>query len=80
MTTARSPLAEAFPWDMVASDYAAELTPGFEKFAADALALVDAAVLAPGARIGDVAAGPGRSASWLRGAARRSPPSISPRR
>jgi SAM-dependent methyltransferase len=51
-----SPLATAEPWDLVAADYAAEALPYFEVFSRGALAL---AALAPGARVVDVAAGPG---------------------
>jgi SAM-dependent methyltransferase len=51
-----SPLATPRPWDLVSSDYAAELAPFFTRFAEDALARI---ALAPGARFLDVAAGPG---------------------
>ncbi|HVT09649.1 MAG TPA: class I SAM-dependent methyltransferase [Polyangia bacterium] len=51
-----SPLATPEPWDLVAAAYAAEALPYFEIFAREALAH---AALRPGARIVDVAAGPG---------------------
>jgi ubiquinone/menaquinone biosynthesis C-methylase UbiE len=51
-----SPLSTPAPWNLVAADYAEELVPVFSNFAADALRL---AQLAPGARVLDVAAGPG---------------------
>lgn len=53
---ARSPLATAEPWDLVSGGYTAEALPYFEKFAREALRL---AALPSGARIVDVAAGPG---------------------
>jgi SAM-dependent methyltransferase len=51
-----SPLASPEPWSLVADDYTRELLPMFELFSKDALAL---APTAPGARLLDVAAGPG---------------------
>ncbi|HEX7454186.1 MAG TPA: methyltransferase domain-containing protein, partial [Polyangiaceae bacterium] len=54
--TTRGPLAEPLPWNLVSKDYAIEVVPQFEKFAADALRV---AGLRPGARVLDVAAGPG---------------------
>jgi ubiquinone/menaquinone biosynthesis C-methylase UbiE len=51
-----SPLASPEPWSLVADDYTLELLPMFELFARDALAL---APTAAGARLLDVAAGPG---------------------
>jgi SAM-dependent methyltransferase len=51
-----SPLASPEPWSLVADDYTLELLPMFELFSRDALAL---APTPPGARILDVAAGPG---------------------
>ncbi len=51
-----SPLATPEPWDLVASAYAAEALPYFEIFARAALAQ---AALPAGARVVDVAAGPG---------------------
>jgi SAM-dependent methyltransferase len=51
-----SPLSTPAPWNLVAADYAADLAPIFSGYAADALRL---AQLAPGARVLDVAAGPG---------------------
>lgn len=51
-----SPLSQASTWDLVASDYANEIAPVFELFAHEALRLSGAS---PGARILDVAAGPG---------------------
>ncbi|PTL82229.1 class I SAM-dependent methyltransferase [Vitiosangium sp. GDMCC 1.1324] len=44
------------PWDQVAVDYAAEVTPLFRHFSQEALQL---AALTPGARVLDVATGPG---------------------
>jgi SAM-dependent methyltransferase len=54
--TSPSPLATPEPWDLVASAYALEAGPYFEIFAREALARAE---LAGGARIVDVAAGPG---------------------
>jgi ubiquinone/menaquinone biosynthesis C-methylase UbiE len=51
-----SPLASPEPWNLVADDYTLELLPMFELFSKDALAL---APTAAGARLLDVAAGPG---------------------
>jgi SAM-dependent methyltransferase len=51
-----SPLATAEPWDLVADGYVAEALPYFLAYARDALARVP---LASGAKIADVAAGPG---------------------
>jgi len=51
-----SPLASPEPWSLVADDYTLELLPMFELFAKDALAL---APTPAGARLLDVAAGPG---------------------
>ncbi len=51
-----SPLASPEPWNLVSDDYTAELLPMFELFSRDALAL---APTPPGARVLDVAAGPG---------------------
>ncbi|WP_437839359.1 class I SAM-dependent methyltransferase [Sorangium sp. So ce1153] len=56
MTQPPSPLATPVAWDMVADDYAVDIVPHFEKYAADALRLAD---VEPGARVLDVAAGPG---------------------
>jgi ubiquinone/menaquinone biosynthesis C-methylase UbiE len=53
---APSPLATPEPWSLVADDYTLELIPMFERFSRDALAL---APTAAGARVLDVAAGPG---------------------
>lgn len=55
-TPPTGPLATPQPWDLVADAYAAELVPQFELFANDALRL---AALPAGARILDVATGPG---------------------
>jgi len=52
----QSPLASPEPWSLVADDYTLELLPMFELFSRDALAL---APTPPGARVLDVAAGPG---------------------
>jgi ubiquinone/menaquinone biosynthesis C-methylase UbiE len=51
-----SPLSGPAPWTLVASAYAAEVAPIFAWFAQKA---IDLAALAPGARVLDVAAGPG---------------------
>ncbi|HSD88950.1 MAG TPA: methyltransferase domain-containing protein [Kofleriaceae bacterium] len=51
-----SPLAVPMPWNLVASAYTAELVPSFEEFAGDALRLAGAP---KGARLVDVACGPG---------------------
>jgi SAM-dependent methyltransferase len=51
-----SPLALASTWDLVASDYAVEVQPVFERFAEHALWLAD---VQSGMDIVDVAAGPG---------------------
>ncbi len=51
-----SPLATPEPWTLVADAYAAELEPQFARYARDALAL---GALSPGARVLDVATGPG---------------------
>jgi ubiquinone/menaquinone biosynthesis C-methylase UbiE len=55
-TPKQSPLASPEPWSLVADDYTLELLPMFELFSRDALAL---AAAPPGARVLDVAAGPG---------------------
>jgi ubiquinone/menaquinone biosynthesis C-methylase UbiE len=52
----QSPLASPEPWSLVADDYTLELLPMFELFSRDALAL---APTFAGARVLDVAAGPG---------------------
>lgn len=52
----QSPLASPEPWDLVSDDYTLELLPMFERFSRDALALVPTPA---GARLLDVAAGPG---------------------
>jgi SAM-dependent methyltransferase len=51
-----SPLASPEPWNLVSDDYTLELLPMFELFSRDALAL---APTPTGARLLDVAAGPG---------------------
>lgn len=51
-----SPLASPEPWSLVADDYTSELLPMFELFSNDALAL---GPTPEGARLLDVAAGPG---------------------
>ncbi len=51
-----SPLATPQPWNLVSGDYTAELLPFFEHYSREALKL---AKLPPGARIADVACGPG---------------------
>jgi len=56
MSTPRGPLAEPLPWNLVSQDYSIETVPQFEKYATAALRV---AGLRPGARVLDVAAGPG---------------------
>lgn len=51
-----SPMATPVPWDLVASAYAEEIVPVFEQYARDAIRL---AAPQPGARVVDVACGPG---------------------
>jgi SAM-dependent methyltransferase len=51
-----SPLATPMPWDLVSSAYECEVAPMLERYADDALRL---AAPPPGARIVDVACGPG---------------------
>lgn len=51
-----SPMSTPVPWDLVSSAYAVEVVPMFERYATDALRL---AAPATGARIVDVACGPG---------------------
>ena len=51
-----SPLATAEPWNLVADAYTAESLPYFLAYSRDALVSVP---LAPGARVADVACGPG---------------------
>lgn len=51
-----NPIALPQTWDLVSSAYADEVTPGFEAYAIDALDLVG---VEAGARVVDVAAGPG---------------------
>jgi SAM-dependent methyltransferase len=52
----QSPLASPEPWSLVSDDYTLELLPMFERFSRDALEL---APTPAGARLLDVAAGPG---------------------
>jgi Methylase involved in ubiquinone/menaquinone biosynthesis len=54
--TSSNPLSSPAPWTLVASEYAAEVAPVFAWFAQKA---IDLALLSPGARVLDVAAGPG---------------------
>ena len=54
--TSPNPLANPGPWTLVASEYAAEVAPVFAWFAQKA---IDLALLPPGCRVLDVAAGPG---------------------
>ena len=54
--TQPSPFATPMPWDLVASAYEAEVLPTFQHFAEEALRL---AAPPPGARLADVACGPG---------------------
>lgn len=56
MTNAPSPLASPEPWDLVSAAYAEEVVPQFTLFAKDAWRL---AALPRGARVLDVACGPG---------------------
>lgn len=56
MSSPPSPLAAPLPWDLVATDYAREIVPHFERYARDALRL---AAPRARARILDVACGPG---------------------
>jgi SAM-dependent methyltransferase len=56
MDAPKSPLATPEAWDLVADDYAAVTAPFFRNYAAAAL---QAAQLPPGAKVLDVAAGPG---------------------
>jgi ubiquinone/menaquinone biosynthesis C-methylase UbiE len=56
MSTPRGPLAEPLAWNLVSRDYALEVVPQFEKYATDALRFAN---LRPGARVLDVASGPG---------------------
>jgi ubiquinone/menaquinone biosynthesis C-methylase UbiE len=58
MSQPAGPLATPLPWDLVASDYAGEIVPHFERYARDAIRLA-LGVGARGARILDVACGPG---------------------
>jgi len=72
-----SPLGTAEPWDLVATAYETDVLPYFTLYARDALAR---AAVGPGARVADVAAGPG-TVSLLAAAAgaRVSAIDISPR-
>jgi SAM-dependent methyltransferase len=54
--TSSNVLGTAEPWELVAPAYDAELIPYFTLYAQDALAAI---ALPPGARVADVAAGPG---------------------
>jgi len=54
--TSSNPLSSPPPWNLVASDYAAEVAPIFAWFAQQA---IDLALLSSGTRVLDVAAGPG---------------------
>jgi SAM-dependent methyltransferase len=54
--TSPNPLANPAPWNLVASEYAAEVAPIFAWFSQKA---IDLALLPPGCRVLDVAAGPG---------------------
>jgi SAM-dependent methyltransferase len=56
MTTPPSPLATPMPWNLVSTDYAADVVPLFEPYSAHALALTH---LVEGLKVLDVAAGPG---------------------
>jgi SAM-dependent methyltransferase len=51
-----NPLAQPLPWNLVSADYAAEVVPNFERYAARAL---DACAIAAGEAVLDVASGPG---------------------
>jgi len=63
MTT--SPLATPAPWSQLASAYEVEVLPGFRPFVEEALRLADAP---SGARVADVACGPGTVALLAAGA------------
>ena len=54
--TSPNPLANPAPWNLVASEYAAEVAPIFAWFSQKA---IDLALVPPGCRVLDVAAGPG---------------------
>src|SRR5512146_2611813 len=54
--TQPSPLATPMPWNLVAPSYTDELVPMFETWARDALAVAE---VTAGARVVDVACGPG---------------------
>jgi tRNA/tmRNA/rRNA uracil-C5-methylase (TrmA/RlmC/RlmD family) len=54
--SAPSPLSTPVAWELVSGDYAKEVVPQFEKYAADALRL---AGVEKGSRVVDVACGPG---------------------
>ena len=54
--TSANPLSSPAPWNLVASEYAVEVAPVLAWFAQKA---IDLALLSPGARVLDVAAGPG---------------------
>ena len=54
--TSSNPLANPAPWNLVASEYAAEVAPIFAWFSQKA---IDLALVPPGCRVLDVAAGPG---------------------
>jgi len=58
--TMPSPLAEPLPWDLVSSDYATAVVPIFEGYARRAWSLASPP---PGARVADVACGPGTLAA-----------------
>jgi SAM-dependent methyltransferase len=73
-----SPPSGAEPWELIAPFYEHDITPVFQPFAEEALRL---AALAPGARVLDVAAGPGTLAlmAAARGAARVDAVDFAPR-
>jgi ubiquinone/menaquinone biosynthesis C-methylase UbiE len=56
MSSTPSPLATPAPWEAVAGGYAVDIVPQFEKYARDALRVLDPP---PRARLLDVACGPG---------------------
>lgn len=67
MSQPSNPLATPDAWNLVADDYADEIVPHFEKYAADALRL---AAVTKGERLLDIAAGPGTLSILAAGEAR----------
>ncbi|HEY1097343.1 MAG TPA: class I SAM-dependent methyltransferase [Myxococcota bacterium] len=54
-----APTALVSTWDLVADDYLTDIVPHFERFADAAIALIEDVVSIDGARVADVACGPG---------------------